>query len=225
MDLPRRLAAELLGTAFLLCTVVGSGIMGEQLAGGNVAIALLANTLATGAVLVALILTLGGISSHFNPVVTLADAYRGGVGWREVPLYVVAQVVGALIGVIAANLMFGQAAISLSTHARTGGNLWLSEFIATFGLILTVFACDCYRKASVPFAVGAYITAAYWFTSSTSFANPAVTFARAFSNSFAGIRLLDVPMYVALQVIGAMTAALFLGWLLKPSKDSAHQTH
>ncbi len=146
MDLPRRLAAELLGTAFLLCTVVGSGIMGEQLAGGNVAIALLANTLATGAVLVALILTLGGISSHFNPVVTLADAYRGGVGWREVPLYVVAEVVGALIGVIAANLMFGQAAISLSTHARTGGNLWLSEFIATFGLILTVFACTAIAK-------------------------------------------------------------------------------
>jgi glycerol uptake facilitator-like aquaporin len=175
----RRIAAEAVGTAFLLAAVVGSGIMGERLAGGNVAIELLANTLATGAMLVTLILTFGPISgAHFNPVVTLADASQGGLAWLEVPGYLAAQLVGAFAGVAAAHLMFGEAVFSASRHVRSGGAQLFSEFVATFGLLCVIWGCARRRSSAVPFAVGAYITGAYWFTASTSFANPAVTLAR-----------------------------------------------
>jgi glycerol uptake facilitator-like aquaporin len=185
----RRLAGEFLGIAFLLAAVVGSGIMGERLSGGNVAIALLANTLATGATLVTLIFTFGSVSgAHFNPAVTLADASQGGIRWREVPGYMAAQVAGALVGVWAAHLMFGEAVIQVSQHVRAGGAQMFSEFVAAFGLLSVIWGCGRLRAKAVPFAVGLYITGAYWFTASTSFANPAVTFARSFTNTFAGIR-------------------------------------
>jgi glycerol uptake facilitator-like aquaporin len=172
VDLRRRAAAEALGTALLLATVIGSGIMGERLAGGNVAIALLANTIATGAGLVALILTFGPISgAHFNPAVTLADASQGGIGWRDVPIYIGAQVAGAFAGVAVAHVMFGEPLFFASHHVRTGAAQWVSEFVATFGLLATIWGVVRRRSSAVPFAVGAYITAAYWFTSSTSFAN------------------------------------------------------
>ena len=190
----RRAVAEALGTAFLLAAVVGSGIMGDQLAGGNAAIALLANTIATGAALVTLILTFGPISgAHFNPAVTLADATQGGVPWREVPGYLLAQILGAFAGVAAAHLMFGKPLFFASQHVRSGGAQLFSEFIATFGLMSVVWGCARLRSSAVPFAVGAYITSAYWFTASTSFANPAVTLARAASDTFAGIRPADAP--------------------------------
>lgn len=213
-DLRRRAIAEALGAALLLATVVGSGIMGEQLAGGNVAIALLANALATGAALVAILLALGPISgAHLNPVVTLAAAWDGDLRWRDVPAYVAAQFVGALLGVAIANLMFELPLFSLSEKVRHGPAQWLSEVVATFGLILVIWGCARRRPGAVPAAVGAYITAAYWFTASTSFANPAVTIARAFSNTFAGIRPLDVPAFVAAQCIGAAAALLLWRWL------------
>jgi glycerol uptake facilitator-like aquaporin len=193
----RRAVAEALGTAFLLAAVVGSGIMGERLAGGNVAIALLANTIATGAALVALILTFGSISgAHFNPAVTLADASQGGLAWREVPVYIAAQITGAFAGVAAAHLMFGEPVFFASRHVRAGNAQLFSEFIATFGLLAVIWGCARLRSSAVPFAVGAYITAAYWFTSSTSFANPAVTLARAASDTFAGIRPVDTPGFI-----------------------------
>jgi glycerol uptake facilitator-like aquaporin len=224
IDLARRTVAELLGTALLLATVVGSGIMGERLAGGNVAIALLANTLATGAALVALILTFGAISgAHFNPVVTLADAALGGRPWREVPAYLLAQVAGAFAGVAAADIMFDLPAFSASRHARTGPSQWFSEAVATFGLLAVIWGCSRRRASVVPFAVGAYITAAYWFTASTSFANPAVTLARAATDTFAGIRPADVPGFVAAQLAGAALATAVFRWLvpaLPPSEDS-----
>ncbi len=214
-SISQRAVSEAIGTALLLATVVGSGIMGERLAGGNVAIALLANTLATGAGLVALILTFGGISgAHFNPAVTLADASRGGTPWRDVPAYVVAQVVGAFSGVALAHLMFGEPLFSASTHARSGPAQWLSELVATFGLLSVIWGCVRQRPAATPFAVGAYITAAYWFTSSTSFANPAVTLARAASNTFAGIRPADAPAFIVAQLLGALAATLLFGFLL-----------
>ncbi len=217
VDLGRRVAAEALGTAFLLATVIGSGIMGETLAGGNVALALLANTLATGAGLVALILTFGPVSgAHFNPAVTLADATQGGVAWRDVPFYLVAQVVGAFVGVGVAHVMFGQAVFSASTHVRAGAPQLLSEFVATFGLLSVIWGCTRRNATFTPFAVGAYITAAYWFTSSTSFANPAVTLARGFSNTFAGIRPSDVPGFVAVQCLGAAAATGVFHWLAPP---------
>lgn len=207
--------AEALGTALLLATVIGSGIMGEKLCGGNVAIALLANTIATGAGLVAFILMLGPISgAHFNPAVTLADALQGGLPWREVPLYIVGQVVGAFVGVGAAHVMFGEALFSASTHERAGLPQLVSEFIATFGLLAVIWGCVRRRASSVPFAVGAYITAAYWFTASTSFANPAVTLARSASNTFAGIRPVDVPGFVVAQLLGAVAATLTFKWLV-----------
>ncbi|MDB5036055.1 MAG: hypothetical protein JWQ98_3296 [Chlorobi bacterium] len=213
--LARRGVAEALGTALLLATVVGSGIMGERLAGGNIAIALLANTLATGAALVALILTFGPISgAHFNPVVTLADAWQGGLRGAAIPVYIVAQVLGAFAGVAAANLMFGNPAFFISRHVRAGGGQMFSEFIATFGLLAVIRGCARRRSDAVPFAVGAYITAAYWFTASTSFANPAVTLARAFSDTFAGIRPEDVPGFVLMQVAGAAAATLLFRWLV-----------
>jgi glycerol uptake facilitator-like aquaporin len=210
----RRIAAETLGTGLLLATVVGSGIMGERLAGGNVAIALLANSLATGAVLVALILTFGPISgAHFNPAVTIADASQGGLAWRDVPGYLAAQVAGAFGGVAAAHLMFGEPVFSASHHARAGGAQLFSEFIATFGLLCVIWGCARRRCSAVPFAVGAYITGAYWFTSSTSFANPAVTLARSASDTFAGIRPGDAPGFIVAQLAGAAAATLLFRWL------------
>jgi glycerol uptake facilitator-like aquaporin len=209
------MAAETLGTAFLLAAVVGSGIMGEKLAAGNVAIALLANTLATGAALVALILTFGPISgAHFNPAVTLADASQGGLPWREVPGYVLAQIMGALVGVVWAHLMFALPLFSSSHHVRSGPSQLFSEFVATFGLLVVIWGCSRARLSAVPFAVGAYITAAYWFTASTSFANPAVTLARSFTNTFAGIRLGDAPAFIVVQIAGAITATFVFRWLV-----------
>ena len=185
----KRVAAEAVGTAMLLTAVVGSGIMGERLAAGNIAIALLANSIATGAALVALILTFGPISgAHFNPVVTLADASQGGLRWRLVPVYIVAQTGGAIAGVWVAHAMFGERLLMVSTRTRSGVPQMFSEFVATFGLLAVIWGCSRRRSATVPFAVAAYITAAYWFTASTSFANPAVTLARSLTNSFSGIR-------------------------------------
>lgn len=213
--LARRITAEAIGTAFLLGAVVGSGIMGERLASGNVAIALLANTLATGAALVALILTFGPISgAHFNPAVTVADASQGGLSWREVPAYVMAQIVGGFAGVAAAHLMFGLPVLFASHHARAGAAQMFSEFVASFGLLAVIWGCVRFRSQVVPFAVAAYITAAYWFTASTSFANPAVTLARSFSDTFAGIRPNDAPGFIVAQLAGAMTATLLFRWLV-----------
>jgi len=213
--LARRLAAEFIGTLLLLAAVVGSGIMAERLAGGNVALALLANTIATGAALVALILTFGSVSgAHFNPAVTLADAYVGGIAWRYVPAYLFAQVAGAYSGVAVAHLMFGLPLFSASAHTRSGGAQIFSEFIATFGLMTVVWGCARCRPQAVPYAVGAYITAAYWFTASTSFANPAVTLARSASNTFAGIRPADVGGFIAAQLAGALAATVLFQWLV-----------
>src|SRR5688572_7298924 len=211
----RRGAAEAVGTAMLLATVVGSGIMGERLAAGNVAVVLLANTLATGAALVALILTFGPVSgAHFNPAVTLADATQGGLPWSAAAWYVVAQIGGAGVGVVAAHAMFGEALVQASLHERSGGAQAFSEFIATFGLLCVIQGCVRSRASAVPFAVAAYITAAYWFTASTSFANPAVTLARALTDTFAGIRPADVPLFVAAQLAGAIAATLLFRWLM-----------
>jgi glycerol uptake facilitator-like aquaporin len=204
-----------MGTALLLAAVVGSGIMGDRLAGGNVAIALLANAIATGATLVALILTLEPISgAHLNPAVTLVVSFQRGLPWREVPAYLTAQVIGAFAGVAAAHLMFGEPLFRASQHARAGAGQLLSEFIATFGLLSVIAGCVRLRSSAVPFAVGAYITGAYWFTASTSFANPAVTLARAATNTFAGIRSQDVVGFVAAQLAGAIAAAALFRWLL-----------
>jgi glycerol uptake facilitator-like aquaporin len=216
--LGRRAVAEAVGTALLLAAVVGSGIMGERLAGGNVAVALLANTLATGAALVALILTFGPISgAHFNPVVTLADAAQGGVTWLSVPVYVVAQVAGAFLGVALAHVMFGEALFAASQHARAGFSQLVSEFVATFGLLAVIWGCVRSRADAVPFAVAAYITAAYWFTASTSFANPAVTMARAATDTFAGIRPGDAPGFIVAQLAGGVTATALFRWLVPRS--------
>ncbi len=207
--------AEAVGTSLLLATVVGSGIMGERLAGGNVAVALLANTLATGAGLVALILTFGPISgAHFNPAVTLADASQRGVAWRDVLPYLLAQVVGAFAGVAGAHVMFGEPLFSASHHARAGGAQAFSEFVATFGLLAVIWGCARTRSTVVPFAVGAYITAAYWFTASTSFANPAVTLARSATDTFAGIRPADAPAFILAQLVGAGSATALFRWLV-----------
>jgi glycerol uptake facilitator-like aquaporin len=213
--LARRLVAEGIGTALLLAAVVGSGIMGERLAGGNVAVALLANTLATGAALVALILTFGPISgAHFNPAVTLADASQGGLPWREVPPYLAAQILGAFAGVASAHAMFGEPLFFASQHVRTGAAQVFSEFVATFGLLAVIWGCARSRSSIVPFAVAAYITAAYWFTASTSFANPAVTLARAASDTFAGIRPADAPLFIVAQLAGAGAATALFRWLV-----------
>lgn len=222
--LSRRLVAEVCGTALLLATVVGSGIMGERLAGGNVAIALLANTVATGAGLVALILTFGPISgAHFNPAVTLADAARGGLSWRAVPGYVLAQVLGAFLGVAAAHVMFEEPLFSASTHVRSGVSQLFSELVATFGLMAVIWGVSRKQPTLVPFAVGAYITAAYWFTASTSFANPAVTLARAATDTFAGIRPLDAPGFIAAQLVGAAAATALFQWLLPADIPTARR--
>jgi glycerol uptake facilitator-like aquaporin len=221
-NLPRRLVAEGVGTALLLATVVGSGIMGERLADGNVAVALLANTLATGAALVALILTFGPISgAHFNPAVSLADASQGGLGWPEVPVYIAAQIAGAFAGVAAAHAMFELPVFFASRHARQGPAQMFSEFVATFGLLTVIWGCARLRSAAVPFAVAAYITAAYWFTASTSFANPAVTLARAASDTFAGIRPADAPGFIVAQLLGATAATGLFRWLVPALPGSA----
>lgn len=218
-SLSRRLTAEALGTAFLLAVVVGSGIMGERLSGGNVAIALLANTLATGAGLVVLILTFGPVSgAHFNPAVTLADALTGGLPWKDAAAYMAAQLAGAFVGVAAAHGMFDLPLYAASTHVRTGPSQWFSEFVATFGLLSIIWGCVRQRASAVPFAVGAYITSAYWFTASTSFANPAVTLARAATNTFAGIRPDDAPGFIIAQMLGALAATALFRWLLPAAK-------
>jgi glycerol uptake facilitator-like aquaporin len=214
VDLMRRSAGEAVGTAFLLAAVVGSGIMAERLAAGNEAMALLANTVSTGAALVALILALGPISgAHFNPAVTLVDAWQDGVAWRDVPALITAQVIGAFIGVASAHVMFGEPLFSTSQHVRSGGAQAFSEFVATFGLLAVIWGCVRRRPAATPFAVGAYITSAYWFTASTSFANPAVTVARAFTDTFSGIRPVDAPMFISAQIAGAFAATWLFQWL------------
>lgn len=222
--LPRRVTGEAVGTAFLLAAVIGSGIMGERLAGGNVAIALLANTVATGAALVALILTFGSVSgAHFNPVVSLAEAARGGVAWRDVPAYVLAQILGAFAGVAVAHLMFGEPIFFASRHARAGGAQLLGECVATFGLLAVIQGCGRHRADAVPYAVAAYITPAYWFTSSTSFANPAVTLARAASDTFAGIRPADAPGFIVAQLVGGAVATAYFRWLLPPPRGASRR--
>ena len=221
-DLPRRLTAETLGTAMLLAAVVGSGIMAERLSGGNEALALLANTAATAAALVALILTFGPISgAHFNPAVSIADASQGGLEWRHVPGYVAAQLVGAVLGVWIAHVMFGERLLMLSLHTRSGFAQMASEFVATFGLVSVIWGCSRRRSDAVPFAVAAYIAAAYWFTASTSFANPAVTVARALTDTFAGIRPADVPAFVVAELAGAAAATLLFRWLVPSLPQSA----
>jgi glycerol uptake facilitator-like aquaporin len=213
--LAARLAAEFLGTAFLVATVVGSGIMAERLANGNIALALLANTLATGAILVALILALGSVSgAHLNPAVSLCAAIEKALPWSELLPYVVAQLVGGVAGTLLAHAMFSVPLITLSLHQRGGPAQILSEFVATFGLLAVIWGCSRSKPDFVPFAVGSYIVAAYWFTASTSFANPAVTIARALSNSFAGIRPADVAPFVVAQIAGALAASFVFRWIL-----------
>lgn len=220
--LSMRLAAEGVGTAMLLAAVVGSGIMGERLANGNAGLALLANSLATGAALVALLLALGPISgAHFNPLVTLVLAVRREMSWRDVLPYIGVQGVGAVVGVWTTHYMFEVPVFMTSVHARTGGPQWVSEALATFGLLLVILGCAKARPQAVPYAVGAYITAAYWFTSSTSFANPAVTIARAMTNTFAGIRPADVAGFIAAQLAGAALATAFLGWLIPTRREES----
>jgi glycerol uptake facilitator-like aquaporin len=211
----RRAVAETLGTAMLLAAVVGSGIMAERLAGGHAALTLLANTIATGAALVALILTFGPISgAHLNPVVTLSFAFQSDIAWRDAVIYVAGQIVGAIAGVVTANLMFGLPPIFFSSRPRTGVAQFFSEFVATLGLVLVIRICAKLQPQMIAFAVAAYITAAYWFTASTSFANPAVTVARSLSDTFTGIRPVDVPLFVMAQLFGAAAATLLARWLI-----------
>lgn len=222
MTLARRLVAEGLGTAFLLAIVVGSGIMAERLAGGNVAIALLANAIATGAGLVSLIMMFGTLSgAHFNPVVTLSEAWQKNMPAVEVAPYIAVQIIGAFAGVAAAHMMFGEPLFFASEHVRTGASQWWSEFIASFGLIAVIIGCSRSRPAATPFAVATYIIAAYWFTSSTSFANPAVTLARSMSNTFAGIRPIDTPGFILAQLAGATAATLLFCWLYPATPEGA----
>lgn len=221
MTIERRLVAEWLGTFSLLATVIGSGIMAERLAGGNVAVALLGNTIPTGAILVVLITIFGPISgAHFNPAVTLTFLIRREIALTTAAAYVAVQVFGGIAGVMAAHVMFDNPLIDPSSTARTGIGQWVGEFVATFGLVGTILACIKARPSAVPMAVGLYITAAYWFTSSTSFANPAVTIARGFSNTFAGIAPADVAAFVLVQLVAAICATVFFGWLLKAETDA-----
>lgn len=223
MDAPliQRCAAEVIGTAMLLAVVIGSGIMGEQLSDGNTAIALLANALATGAGLVALILTFGPISgAQFNPIVTLSLAATKQFSWREAPAYVFAQIIGAVLGVWAAHLMFDQSLLQVSAKPRPGLALAWSEVVASFGLVMVILSGLRHRAESLPYAVAAYIVAAYWFTASTSFANPAVTMARTLSDSFAGIRPQDAPLFVLAQLLGAMLATALFTWLVAAPSSS-----
>jgi glycerol uptake facilitator-like aquaporin len=223
-SLAQRTFAEWLGTAFLLAAVVGSGIMAQRLAGGNGALALLCNTLPTGAILVVLILVFGPLSgAHFNPAVSLACALRGELPWSTAGFYLVAQVIGAIVGVWAAHLMFDLPAWQLSVTARGGPGQWFAEAIATFGLVVTIFGCGARTPAAVPYAVGLYITAAYWFTASTSFANPAVTLARSLSDTFAGIAPAGVPAFVIAQLLGAIAAIVLARWLWPPAQVGSKQ--
>lgn len=218
--LSRRAAAEFLGTAFLLAAVVGSGIMAAKLAGGNGALALLCNTLPTGAILAVLILIFGPVSgAHFNPAVTLAFVFRRELPIDTAAIYLAAQVTGAIVGAWAAHLMFELPLIQISATARVGLGQWLAEAVATFGLLLTIFGCLAGARAATPYAVGLYITAAYWFTASTSFANPAVTIARSLSDTFAGISPSGVPAFIAAQFAGALAATLLATWLWKTATD------
>lgn len=215
MTLARRAVAESIGTALLLAAVVGSGIMAERLAGGNTALALLANAIATGGALVALILTFAPVSgAHFNPVVTLGLACRGDLAWRATPAYVFAQIVGAVLGVWLAHFMFGLPILQASSHVRASVGEVAGEFAATFGLLALILSCSRHAPQAVPYGVGAYIAGAYWYTSSTSFANPAVALARSLTDSFAGIRLADVPPFIVAQLAGAAAAAALMRWLL-----------
>jgi glycerol uptake facilitator-like aquaporin len=222
--LAKRVVAEALGTLFLLAAVVGSGIMAERLAGGNTALALLANTVATGAALCALIISFAPMSgAHFNPVVTLSFALRRELVWQDVPLYLLAQVVGGIGGVVTANLMFGLPAVFMSNHPRTGTAQLFSEFVATFGLVSVILAASRSQVAVVAIAVGAYISAAYWFTASTSFANPAVTVSRSLSDTFAGIRPVDAPGFVLAQLAGGMAATVLFWWLMPAQNDHRNE--
>jgi glycerol uptake facilitator-like aquaporin len=214
-SLGRRLTAELVGTALLLTAIVGSGIMGERLSGGTGGMALLANSLATGGALVAIILAFGGVSgAHVNPAVSLAAAWEGGLSWRDAMAYAAAQTSGAVGGVLVAHAMFGEPLIAVAAQARTGGGQWLGEAIATFGLLAVIWGCSRTHSSAVPFAVGAYITGAVWFTVSTSFANPAVTVARTLTDTFTGIRPVDVPAFVVAQLVGAAAATALFRWLV-----------
>ena len=218
MTLARAAAAEAIGTALLLAIVVGSGIMGEKLANGNAAVALLANSIATGAGLYALIVMLGPLSgAHFNPVVSAVSAWEGTLKARACAAYVLAQVVGAYLGVAAAHAMFGLPIIQISAHLRPTPGEGLGEIIATFGLVLVILLLSRFRRDAIPVAVACFITSAYWFTSSTSFANPAVTLARAATDTFAGISPASVPLFIGGQLLGAAAATLFARWLLRPA--------
>lgn len=216
MKLARTLTCEFLGTAFLLATVVGSGILGDKLDAGNMAVTVLAVAFATGTVLAALILTFESISCHLNPVVTLVNAIAGKLPWRAVIPYIAAQVLGAVVGVAVANMMFELPPLFLSDHARTGPGQWLGEFVATFGLVSVILGCGRARPQAIPAAVAAYVAGAIWFTSSTCFANPAVSLSRAFTGTVTGIRLADVPAFIAAELAGALAAYLLFAWLLGP---------
>jgi glycerol uptake facilitator-like aquaporin len=219
--LSQRAFAEWLGTAFLLAAVVGSGIMAEKLAAGNIALALLCNAIATGAMLVVLILIFGPVSgAHFNPAVSIAFALRGQLTWRDTALYIVLQIIGALVGVWAAHFMFELPIWQISASVRSGSGQWLAEAIATFGLMLTIFGCVARAPAAVPFAVGLYIISAYWFTASTSFANPAVTIARALSNTFAGIAPAGVVAFIVAQLVGMLFGVAVAVWLWRDSSKT-----
>ena len=219
-SLLQKLGAEFIGTAGLLATVIGSGIMGETLAGGNVAIALLGNTIATGAILVVLIWVFGPISgAHFNPAVTIAFLVKGEITVRDAAIFIVVQVLGALVGMLVAHGMFDLALIQESTKVRTGIGQWFAEGVATFGLVATIFGCIRARPDAVAMAVGLYITAGYWFTASTSFANPAVTIARSFTDTFSGIQPADAPAFIGMQIVGAILAVLVIGWLWRDAAD------
>ena len=220
VSLPQRLLAEMLGTAFLLAAVVGSGIMAQRLSGGNGALALLCNTLPTGAILTVLILTFGPVSgAHFNPAVSVAFSLRREMPWQDTAAYIVAQILGGLIGVWTAHLMFELPLWQISANVRTGAGQWLAEFVATFGLLLTILGCLARTPAAIPYAVGLYITAAYWFTASTSFANPAVTIARALSDTFAGIAPSGVVAFIAAQFAGMLAAVLLGRWFWTQAKS------
>jgi glycerol uptake facilitator-like aquaporin len=222
LSVARRLVAEFLGTAFLVAAVVGSGVMGDRLSNGNTALALLTNTIATGAALIAIIFTFGPVSgAHLNPVVTLADVIEKGLSWPLALGYLAAQISGGIVGTITAHLMFGLPPLSISLHVRSGPAQLLSEFVATFGLVSVIWGCSRSRTDIVPLAVGAYITAAYWFTASTSFANPAVTIARSLSNTFAGIRPADVLPFVLAQITGALAGTFLFRWLVPSLHSSA----
>jgi glycerol uptake facilitator-like aquaporin len=218
----QRVIAEGLGTAFLLAAVIGSGIMAAKLSGGNAALALLCNTLPTGAILTVLILMFGPISgAHFNPAVSLAFALRRDLPWHETAVYIGVQIIGGVLGVWAAHLMFGLPLWQISLHVRTGAGQWFGEFVATFGLLLTIFGCLAGAADAVPYAVGLYITSAYWFTSSTSFANPAVTIARSISDTFAGIAPSGTPAFIVAQLLGMLAAVLLARWLWTSPKSAS----